>query len=386
MSMCHEEIGGGHLGTKKTTSKVVERFKWPNMHLDITNWVKSCAICSRRKGPLGVRGLQVPHEVPETPFEKIGIDFIGPLPRTERGNAHILVICDYTSRWPEAFATTDQKATTVSKVLMDEWICRYGAPTQLLSDQGQNFLSGIVREICDLFKTRKLQTTAYHPATNGLTERFNKTLCAMLSAYVSAHQRDWDVYLPTVLFAYRVAVQESSRRTPFELVYGRQARLPNDLDIFVPKTTLVRDIQRQWRDAVENITKHAAKSKASHDDKYKCVKYSVGDWVRINKPATPIGLKRKLRGDWWGEPREVVEVNTANVCVKGPDGKVKWIHVERVKPVVIARGIHKQINDNATARGESGAIAKVVDEGGSSQLKSRAGRPLRKPERYGDTN
>ena len=106
---------------------------------------------------------------------------------------------------------------------------RHGALLTLLSDIGKNFLSKLVQEIYDLFKVKKFNTTAYQPQTDGLTERFNHTLCTMLSMYVSKHQRDWDRFIPFALFAYRTAVQDSAKETPFYLVYGRDPCLPLDV-------------------------------------------------------------------------------------------------------------------------------------------------------------
>ncbi|VDI13937.1 Hypothetical predicted protein [Mytilus galloprovincialis] len=122
---------------------------------------------------------------------------------------------DYLTRWPEAIPVPNADATTTAKVFIEEVVCRHGAPRQLLSDNGKNFRSNLVKEICKLMNTKKTFTTAYHPETDGLVERFNGTLTAMLSMYVSGHQRDWDTFIPFVLFAYRTSLHESIQETPF---------------------------------------------------------------------------------------------------------------------------------------------------------------------------
>ena len=88
-------------------------------------------------------------------------------------------------------------------------------------------------EINQLLGIQSLKTSPYHPQTNGITERFNKTLCTMLSMYVSKHQRDWDEPIPYVTFAYRTAVHTSTNQTPFKVVYGREPTLPNDMLVLV---------------------------------------------------------------------------------------------------------------------------------------------------------
>ena len=107
-------------------------------------------------------------------------------------------------------------------------MCRHGAPRVLLSDQGTNFLSKLVSEICQIVGTKQIKTSSYHPETDGLVERFNKTLATMISMYVSERHKDWDEFLPLVLFAYRTSLHDSVKDTPFFLLYGRDAKLPLD--------------------------------------------------------------------------------------------------------------------------------------------------------------
>jgi transposase InsO family protein len=160
-----------------------------------------------------------PIEVNE-PFEMVGVDVIGPLPQTTKGNEYLVVFTDYLTKWPEAFAVPNQESLTIAKLLVEEIICKHGAPKKLLSDRGKNFLSDLMHDIATIMKIKKVNTTAYHPQTDGLTERFNKTLIQMISMYTDKNQHDWDEFLPFVLFAYRTSVQDSVKETPFFLMYG----------------------------------------------------------------------------------------------------------------------------------------------------------------------
>ncbi len=135
---------------------------------------------------------------------------------------------DYATRWVEAVAMSDQTATTIAKAFLEEVVLRHGCPLMVLSDQGSNFLSKTMSEIVILCGATKLNTSPYHPQTDGLVERFNKTLPTILSMYVQKNQRDWDEYLPYALFSYRTSIHESARDSPFFLLYGRDARLPID--------------------------------------------------------------------------------------------------------------------------------------------------------------
>ena len=192
------------------------------------------------------------------------------------------MITDYATRWVEAFPTKDRKATTVAKILVDEIICRHGAPRELLSDRGQEFLSNLVAEVCEYFVTKKVNTTSYHPQTNGLCERFNKTLCQMLSFDCDLNQENWDTFLPMVLFAYRTSQQKTVRETLFRLLYGREPRLPSDLDQWSPNAYFVGTLNQAWEQAKVLITKQSVKSTEALKKKYpEPSPYKVGDKVRL---------------------------------------------------------------------------------------------------------
>ena len=111
------------------------------------------------------------------------MDIIGPFPKTELGNEYILIVCDYFTRWTESFPLPNLEATTVARVLVNEYICRFGVPEQLHTDQGRNFESKLIQEICKLLEIHKTRSSPYHPQSDGLVERFNRTLEAMLSKY-----------------------------------------------------------------------------------------------------------------------------------------------------------------------------------------------------------
>ena len=142
-----------------------------------------------------------------------------------------MVFTDYLTKWPEVFAIKDQTALTIAQIFVEEIICRHGVPCQLLSDRGAAFLSRLMIEVCNLLGVKKINTIAYHPQMNGLTERFNRTLTDMLAKKVDKSGRDWDTHLRFVLFAYRTSMQESTKESPFYLLYSRDPRLLTTLDM-----------------------------------------------------------------------------------------------------------------------------------------------------------
>lgn len=147
------------------------------------------------------------------------------LPYSKLGNRYVVVFSEYLTKWVEAFPVPSIEVPVIARLLVDEIFTSLGAPRTLLSDCGSNFLSSLVTEVCRLLNTKKVNTTAYHPQTDGLVERFNNTLAEAISSYVSSHQLDWDVYIPTILFAYRTSPSVSTGDTHFYLLRGLSKKL-----------------------------------------------------------------------------------------------------------------------------------------------------------------
>ena len=230
----HNLTTSGHLGVAKTTGRIKERFYWVNVHRDVQKWCKSCDMCASRRGP--PKKIQAPlaqYNV-GSPMERVAIDILGPLPTSEEGNKYLLIAADYFTKWVEAYAIPNQEAVTVADVLVKEFVCRYGVPLFIHSDQGRNFESAVFGEMCRLLGISKTRTTPLHPQSDGMVERFNQTIENQLSKYVEDHQHDWDKYIPFLMMAYRTAVHESTGHSPAQLMLGRHLRLPIDLVIERP--------------------------------------------------------------------------------------------------------------------------------------------------------
>jgi hypothetical protein len=213
----------------------------------------------------------------------------------------LLVITDYATRWAEAFATQDSTAVTVAEILIKKIIARHGAPRKLLSDLGQAFLSRVVKAVCEWFHIYKVNTTAYHPQCNGLTEHVNGQLCKLLASYCDAKQTDWDEYIDICLFAYRISKQDMIKESPIRLLYGRDANLPGDIAKWSSNDIFIDRIAQAWKLAT-SLLRTAAEKTTEKDKNPKRIQYEIGDRVRVENPVTPIGLKKKLRRNLWFPP------------------------------------------------------------------------------------
>eukprot|EP00731_Ephydatia_muelleri_P007395 Em0003g1643a len=308
LQLAHEIPLSGHLGKKKTLQRVLQRFYWPSVCRDVANWCRSCAACQKTAQKRHRPAPLVPLPIIEEPFARIAMDIVGPLPRSRSGNKFILVVCDYATRYPEAVAMKSVVAEYVAEELIGIF-ARVGIPREILTDQGSNFMSNLLSELYRLMQIKPIRTSPYHPETDGLVERFNGTLKAMLRKAAVGEGKDWDKLLPFVLFAYREVPQASTGFSPFELVYGRQVRGPLDILKETWKTSkrstesvvsYVLDVQeklaRMSELVVDNLKEAQKQQKRWYDSNARMREFKDGDQVLVLLPSST----SKLLASWQG--------------------------------------------------------------------------------------
>lgn len=338
---CHDDpMTGAHLGIAKTYGKIRNRYYWDNMFKEIEAYVKSCTHCQHRKNvPRAPAGLLQPIKV-GSPFKCIGVDFLGPFPKSKSGNTFIITATDYATRWAEARAVTNSTAETVANFLIESILCRHGCVEQIITDRGKCFQSKLIRSLLEGIGSHPTFTTAYHPATNGLTEHYNGTLATMLSMYVSTDQKDWCSYVSLVTFAFNTSPQPSTKQTPFLLVYGREARLPIDVSLGVNEdrnetvTEMLERIQKTRQHAVESIAREQEKQKKRFDKTHREVEYKIGEEVLLYTPYRKVGKSEKLLHRWGGPYKVTKKLNDVNYEIEMRKGNKVWydtVHVNRMK-------------------------------------------------------
>ena len=191
LHLAHTIPLAGHLGRNKTAQRVMKRFYWPTLYRDVAEYCRRCPECQRSGGQREQRAPLMPLPILGVPFERIAMDIVGPLSRSQAGHRYILVVCDYATRFPEAFPLTRIDAPRIADKLIDLF-ARVGIPREILTDRGSNFTSELLTEIYRLLKVHPIRTTPYHPQTDGLVERINKTLKSLLRKIVSETGKDWD--------------------------------------------------------------------------------------------------------------------------------------------------------------------------------------------------
>lgn len=340
----HSGAVGGHIGEEKMSFRLKERFYWPGSMEAAREWCKTCASCATRKtsAPKNRAALQTVQA--GSPMQIVAVDIMGPLPETKDGNRYVLVASDYFTRWVEVYAIPNQEAVTVAEKLVNEMFCRFSPPEQLHSDQGRQFESKLIGEVCKLLHIKKSRTTPYHPQCNGMVERFNRTLLDMLATTVN-NQSDWDQCIRKLCMAYNSSVHSSTGYTPFYLMFGRQARLPVDLmygtgpsDSFTAgeyATELRNALHNAYAVVREKCNAEHKRQKSFYDEKVHGKPYSVGDVVWLHSIVVPRGQSRKLHHPWKGPYRVQERIGESDYKIRAWKGKsTQVVHFDRLKPCI----------------------------------------------------
>ena len=249
----HSTSTGGQLDVANVTEKIKQRIYWLGFQEDVKLFISRCPHCQKRSNPPKTHRHALVDWKASYPFRHIGIDFMGPLPESNRHKV-IFLIGDHCTKWYEAVPLPDQRASTTATALIEHWISRFGCPHIIHSDQGRNFESLLFKNLLSLLEIDKSRTTAFHPQSNAVIERMNRTLQNMLAKCINAVQNNWSQQLPYAMMAYRSSVHESTRCTPQFLVHGRGTSLPLDLMFPSPEsdcTTNVHEFVHQRKQAFQ---------------------------------------------------------------------------------------------------------------------------------------
>lgn len=240
-----------HPGVKASIRLVTERYVWPSVKADCRRWARACVQCQRAKTTRHVSAPTGSFVAPSDRFDHVHIDIVV-LPVSE-GFRYCLTCVDRYTRWPEAFPMRDQEAATVARVFYDGWISRFGVPLRVTTDQGRQFQGHLFKELAKLTGITHWRTTAYHPAANGLVERFHRQMKAAIRCHENVR---WTEVLPTILLGIRAAWREDLQSTAAELVYGETLRLPGEF--LAPQEVnpqpLPRDFVGRLRDHFGSLT------------------------------------------------------------------------------------------------------------------------------------
>lgn len=344
--LIHEGVTGGHMGRRRTGIQLQRRAYWPGWTEDVRRFIRTCTPCAQyhRGGPPKKSTLK-PFVAGDV-WEVVSIDVTGPHPRSKHGNIYMLTIMDHFSKWADAFPIPNHTATTIARILFNRVFVYLGMPVRLLTDQGPEFESNMFSELCRWMGIQKLRTTPYKPSTNGMVERYHRTLNSILAKLISSNQRDWCEQAPTAAAAYRASVHESTGFSPNFVVFGRENRMPADLVLGCPPNEeeyhsspdqYVNQLQMKARETFASVRLHlgyaANRRKSYYDAKVKQTEVVVGQWVWYLYPRRRVGLSPKWQRIYTG-PYLIVRIISPNnvVLQKSRRAKQFVVHKDKVKP------------------------------------------------------
>ena len=341
LHMGHTISFSGHMGIAATMQRISCHYYWPGMTDDVRRYVKSCPEC-QRVAPKHWTAPVVLGEMPimNSPFERVAIDIVGPLPRTRKRNMYILTMVDCCTMWGEAIPLTTIDSKRVADALMEAFT-RLGFPDQILTDNGSQFCGKLMEEVFRVFHSNHIHTSPYHPQANGQVERFNGTLMTMLRKLAQEKPDRWDEYIPAALFAYREVPHGSTGLPPATLLFGRPIKGPLEamlrswteegtseevISSYQYVEELKEKLHKGWTLANQNLKKARKRHAAYYNRRSKERSLEVGDKVLLLLPTG----NNKLEIGWQGPfPVERV-ISRTNYQIR-IRGKSKIFHINLLR-------------------------------------------------------
>jgi hypothetical protein len=285
------------LATRTTKNILSTGYYWPTLHKDAQAYVRCCDACQRMGQPTKSTEIPLQLQVSLEPFEKWGIDFVGPINPPSNQFKYILVCTYYLTKWVEVHPLKNIQEEQVVEFIYDNIFTRFGMPREIVSDRGAQFTSKLITDLMELYKIKHRKTTTYHPQENGQVEVTNRELENILTKTVQFHHRDWANKLSEVVWAYHTTWKTSTRFTPYELVYGKMVLFPIEFEIKTLHTTIELGIdisaaQKEQiaqlnmldeflQEALQHTETLQQQRKHWHDHFIKDKKFQTRDWALL---------------------------------------------------------------------------------------------------------
>ncbi|GJP46957.1 hypothetical protein CLOM_g6194 [Closterium sp. NIES-68] len=302
----HDVLYAGHFGSNKTLTGIAKHYYWPHMADDVQKFVTSCDTCQRMKSSKQKKaGLLQPLPVPEQPWQVVSLDFITGLPPTSSGHDAILVVIDKFSKMGHFIPThTTARTEETAQLFVRHIISRHGIPTTLISDRDPKFTSRFWKELMSLLGTKLAMSSAYHPQTDGQTERLNQIVEQLLRAACKDDISKWDLHLPVLEFAYNNATHAATGQTPFFLCYGRHPLTPQKPTASAtvqPAHDFITTMHQLWDRTHKRLLDIQQQQKRQADRHRNDHTITVGDQVLLDTRNLDIShLPSKLRPRFCG--------------------------------------------------------------------------------------
>lgn len=358
-----------HPGIRATQKLIAARFVWTNINKDIRIWSRSCIPCQKAKVYRHIRSPLGSFTCPDARFQHVHIDIVGPLPPSD-GYTHLLTCVDRYSRWPEAIPVQNTSAETVAKAFIFHWVARFGAPQTLTSDRGRQFDSHLFTEMTRLLGCKQTRTTAYHPASNGMVERFHRQLKAAIKSYPIP--ANWFECLPLILLGIRSTVKEGLGHTPAELVYATTLTLPGQMVAPISPEQLPDPALYVHR--LRTAMSHFSPAPPRHQQIKSHVPSDINTWTHVF--VRNDNIQTQLRPPYAG-PYKVIE-RRPKYFILDINGKQNTVSIDRLK-----KAFMEQETTPLPDISSEELLQPVVQNPANQQTKkTKSGRNVRWPARF----
>ena len=331
----HESSVAGHKGITKTYLRIRQHYYWENMKKEIQDYVRTCKECQLKKlTRIKTKQPMILTDTPGKAFDKISMDIVGPLPKTQKGNEYILTIQDLLTKYSIGIPMVGISSAEIADAFVKRFIRRFGSPRAILTDQEANFTSSLMKKVAKRFRIKQYTTSAYHPQSNGSIERSHHVLAEYLKLYIE-NSRNWDEWVELAMFSYNTSVHEGTKFSPHELVFGHLAREPTGEVIIEENieptyaeylTDLFNKINTVQQMARENLIKSKLRSKEYYDRRINPQNFKTGDLVYLLKEPS----KGKFSDQYTG-PYKVLEIlQNQNVKIE-VKGLPRTVHLNKLK-------------------------------------------------------
>ncbi|GJR25620.1 putative reverse transcriptase domain-containing protein [Tanacetum coccineum] len=335
MHESHKSKYSIHPGSDKMYQDLKKLYWWPNMKAEIATYVSKCLTCAKVKIEYQKpSGLLVQPEIPQWKWENITMDFVTKLPRTAAGQDTIWVIVDRLTKSAHFLPMReDDTLEKLTRQYLKEVVSKHGVPVSIISDRDGKFTSHFWKSLHKALGTRLDMSTAYHPETDGQSERTIQTLEDMLRACVLDFGKGWDKHLPLVEFSYNNSYHTSIKAAPFEALYGRKCRSPicwaevGDSQLTGPE--IIHETTERIVQIKSHIQAARDRQKSYADVRRKPLEFQVGDKVMLKvspwKGVIRFGKRGKLNPRYIGPFKIIAKVGTVAYRLELPE-KLSRVH------------------------------------------------------------
>jgi len=329
----HEDpVFGGHCGQKRLLKKLKASFLWKNMAHDVANYIRKCQKCQLNKIKSRYCEPMVLTPTPQQAFDIVCIDTIGPFPKSNNGNTYAVTIQCELSKYVIIVPIPNKEAVTVAKAIFERFILIYGPVKEIRTDMGTEYKNQVFSKLSQLLNMKHKISTAYHSQSIGGCERNHRVLNEYMRMYINDSNSDWDTWTQYYAFCYNTTPSTYHEFTPFELVFGKQVNIPDNLITNIDPIYNIDSYDQEIRYRLQSAQSRAKQFLDKVKEERK-IQYDKNATLHVIVPGDQVALEtinRSKFDPWYNGPFKVVGIDGSNLTISDDNGKQQIVHKNRV--------------------------------------------------------